>query len=40
MGDLPAAQPYFERALAILEAKLGPDHPNTKIVRGNLASLS
>jgi len=31
--------PYYERALAIFEARLGPDHPDTKVVRGNLASI-
>ncbi|MCW5847141.1 MAG: tetratricopeptide repeat protein, partial [Anaerolineae bacterium] len=40
MGDLPAARPYLERALAIFEVKLGPDHPNTRIVRGNLSRVS
>ena len=39
MGDFPAARPYFEQALAILEQSLGPDHPNTQTVRRNLASL-
>ncbi len=39
MGELAGARPYYERALAILEAKLGPDHPHTKIARGNLQSL-
>jgi Tfp pilus assembly protein PilF len=39
-GDLAGARPYYERALAILEAKLGPDHPRTKNVRNNLAGLS
>ncbi len=28
-GDLPAARPYYERALAISEKALGPDHPDT-----------
>ena len=39
-GDHAGARPYYERALAILEAKLGPDHPHTNIVRRNLQSLS
>jgi tetratricopeptide (TPR) repeat protein len=39
MGDLDGARPYYERALAILEARLGPEHPNTQIVRGNLKRL-
>ena len=38
-GDLAGARPVFERALAIFTARLGPDHPNTRIVRGNLAAL-
>jgi hypothetical protein len=29
----------MRRALAILEKSLGPDHPNTVIVRNNLAAL-
>ena len=28
-GDLDGARPLYERALAIREARLGPDHPNT-----------
>lgn len=39
-GELAAAKPYYERALAILEVKLGPDHLTTKIVCGNLRSIS
>jgi len=39
MGDLAGARPYYERALAILEAKLGPDHPHTVTVRRNLEAL-
>lgn len=30
----------YERTLAIFEKRLGPDHPDTKTVRDNLASLS
>jgi Tfp pilus assembly protein PilF len=40
MGDLAAARPYYERALAITEQVLGPDHPHTHIVRDNLATLA
>jgi hypothetical protein len=40
MGNYAGARPLLERALAICETKLGPDHPNTNIVRGNLESLS
>jgi hypothetical protein len=38
-GDLAGARPYYERALAIGEKALGPDHPTTQIFRGNLAVL-
>jgi pimeloyl-ACP methyl ester carboxylesterase len=38
-GDLAAAKPYYEQALAILAASLGPDHPTTQIIRNNLALL-
>ena len=38
-GDLAGARPYYERALAVLTTRLGPDHPNTRIVRDNLAAL-
>ncbi|MCB0182395.1 MAG: tetratricopeptide repeat protein, partial [Anaerolineae bacterium] len=38
-GDYAAARPYYEQALAIFERKLGPNHPYTQIVRGNLAAL-
>ncbi len=40
MGDYEAARPYYERDLAILEVKLGPEHPNTQIARRNLEALS
>ena len=33
------ARAAYERALAIFEAMLGVDHPRTRIVRENLASL-
>jgi tetratricopeptide (TPR) repeat protein len=39
MGDLPGARPYFERALAIFERVLGPDHPDTGMSYGNLAGV-
>lgn len=39
-GDYAAAHPLYERALAIYEQTLGSEHPNTKIVRDNLASLN
>jgi hypothetical protein len=39
-GDLAAARPLFERALAIFEKALGPDHPDTAIARRSLAALS
>ena len=32
-GDLAAARPLFERALAIRERVLGPDHPDTGAIR-------
>jgi len=38
-GDYDAAREYYERALAILEIQLGPEHPSTKTVRGNLEAL-
>lgn len=40
MGDPAAAKPYYEHALAIFESKLGPDHPRTRDVRDNLASIT
>jgi tetratricopeptide (TPR) repeat protein len=39
LGELQEARKCFERALKILQAKLGEDHPNTKIVANNLKSL-
>ena len=39
LGDYAGARPLLERALAICEAKLGPNHPNTKTVRDNWQSL-
>jgi hypothetical protein len=38
-GDLARAQPLFERALAIREKVLGPDHPDTARSLDNLAVL-
>ncbi len=39
LGDLAGARAAFERALAICERVLGPEHPNTRNARGNLESL-
>jgi hypothetical protein len=39
VGDLAGARPLYERALAICERVLGPDHPSSRIVRENLAKL-
>ena len=38
-GDFGAARPLFERALAIREKALGPDHPETGQSLHNLAVL-
>jgi len=38
-GELAAARPLFERALAIRERVLGPDHPDTATSLNNLAWL-
>jgi len=38
-SDLAAAQPLFERALAISEKALGPDHPDTATSLDKLALL-
>jgi tetratricopeptide repeat protein len=38
-GDLAAARPLIERALAISEKALGPDHPHTNRTRCHLARL-
>jgi len=35
-GDPAGSRPYLEQALAILQRVLGPDHPMTQTVRGNL----
>ncbi len=39
MGDLPAARPYLEQAVSILESSLGPEHPNTQAGQRNLEVL-
>ena len=39
MGEYAAARSLTERALAINEAVLGPQHPNTQNTRRNLAAL-
>jgi tetratricopeptide (TPR) repeat protein len=38
-GDFAAARPLYERALAIFEKALGPDHPDTATTLNNLAFL-
>ncbi len=38
-GRPAEAAPLCQRALAILEARLGPDDPNTRTVRANLEAL-
>ena len=38
-GDLAGARPLFERALAIHEKALGPEHPETAQSLNNLAGL-
>jgi tetratricopeptide (TPR) repeat protein len=38
-GELAAARPLYERALAIRERVLGPDHPDTASSLNNLAGL-
>ncbi len=38
-GDLAAARPLYERALAIREKALGPEHPDTATSLNNLARL-
>src|SRR5205085_1732282 len=39
IGDYAAAKPYYERALAIREAVLGDQHPNTAQSYNNLGML-
>ena len=38
-GALAAARPLYERALAIREKVLGPEHPDTATSLNNLAAL-
>ncbi|NJO15300.1 MAG: tetratricopeptide repeat protein, partial [Thioploca sp.] len=38
-GNYAAAEPLYRRALAILETKLPPNHPNIITVRNNLSQL-
>ena len=38
--DLSKAKEYWEKAYAILLKKLGPNHPNTKSVKGQLDALA
>ena len=38
-GDSAAARPYYERALALREQVLGPNHPNTRSSRASLAAI-
>jgi tetratricopeptide (TPR) repeat protein len=39
LGELQEARKLYERALKILRERLGEDHPNTRIVAGNLDSV-
>ena len=39
MGRYEEARPYLERALAIIEKQLGPDHPTTALSLKNLGEL-
>ena len=39
MGRYTEAEPLFQRALAITEQQLGPDHPDTGTSLNNLAAL-
>lgn len=39
-GQYPEAKPHYERALAISEARLGPDHLHPRTVRSHLARLN
>jgi len=38
-GDLAEARSLYERALAIREKALGPEHPHTATILSNLASV-
>jgi hypothetical protein len=37
--ELAAARPLYERALAISERALGPDHPTTATIRRTMSDL-
>ena len=39
-GNFPLAADYMRRALAVLEKVLGPDHPDTRQLRDNLAVIA
>ena len=39
VGQLDTSRPVLDRALAIAQAQLGPDHPDTLTARANLASM-
>jgi Tetratricopeptide repeat len=39
MGQYDRALPLYEHAVSIAEEVLGFDHPNTKVVQGNLRLL-
>ncbi|MCB8977790.1 MAG: tetratricopeptide repeat protein [Ardenticatenaceae bacterium] len=39
VGDSAGARPFYERALAIREKALGPDHPDTALSLNNLGAL-
>jgi hypothetical protein len=38
-GKYAEAEPLYHRSLAIREKALGPDHPDTRLVRSNLDAL-
>ena len=38
-GKLDEAKPFYDRAIAILEKALGPDHPHVAAALNNLAGL-
>ncbi|HHH54464.1 MAG TPA: tetratricopeptide repeat protein, partial [Bacteroidetes bacterium] len=40
LGDYEGAKRLYEKAYAILRKQLGEEHPNTKLVKGNLESIS
>jgi hypothetical protein len=39
LGDFAGARTNYERALKIFKKFLGDDHPNTRLVQGNLDAL-